>query len=543
MSRTTLCLLTAGALALGSVALMVTRCCVLGDEVRRPVGPGTWRVTLAIKGTSEGNARVWAPTPLHLDRQQLIEELFTSDQLTAKPPDERSPLRRRVCWKQRGGAGEDFELKSEFLVGLRMGRPATVPGKSSAAVSAPPAAGEYLAEERLIEASAPAISETALALTRNLTGSTSLLDTAQALYHFVEKEVRHEAELDGPPRSARSCLEKRAGGRAARARLLVALLRNRNVPARLVQGLTLANGAEQSPHFWVEAYVYDHWLPMCPSQGAFGKLPSTYLVLGYGDRPVVTAKRVNGLQYAFVAEKLGREEAAQDASFWRAALKRMSLYQLPPSDRRLVEVLLLLPLAALIICVFRNLVGLTSFGLFTPALIGLAFHDLNSLPGVVVFVMILLVGWLMRRLLDGYHLLQVPRVAMMLTLIMSVLIAVVVMSNYFGATTTRYISLFPMVILTSMVERFWTQETEDGTAASFKTLFQTMLIAMVIALVLGRPFVVRHLFCFPETLGLIMAAQLLIGRYTGYRLMELWRFRDFLRNEDDDGPVGYTTTA
>ena len=34
---------------------------------------------------------------------------------------------------------------------------------------------------------------------------------------------------------------------------------------------------------------------------------------------------------------------------------------------------------------------------------------------------------------------------------------------------------------------------------------------------------------YPETLGLIIAAQLLIGRYTGYRLSELYRFRDFLR--------------
>jgi hypothetical protein len=65
--------------------------------------------------------------------------------------------------------------------------------------------------------------------------------------------------------------------------------------------------------------------------------------------------------------------------------------------------------------------------------------------------------------------------------------------------------------------------------ASFRTLLQTMFIATVIALVLSRPFVVTQLFCFPETLGLIMAGQLLIGRYTGYRLSELFRFRDFLR--------------
>ena len=48
---------------------------------------------------------------------------------------------------------------------------------------------------------------------------------------------------------------------------------------------------------------------------------------------------------------------------------------------------------------------------------------------------------------------------------------------------------------------------------------------------------VRHLFCYPETLGLVMAGQLLIGRYTGYRLTELFRFRDFLSGPPPgDGP-------
>ena len=36
-------------------------------------------------------------------------------------------------------------------------------------------------------------------------------------------------------------------------------------------------------------------------------------------------------------------------------------------------------------------------------------------------------------------------------------------------------------------------------------------------------------FLFPETLGIIMAVQLLIGRYTGYRLSELFRFREFIQ--------------
>jgi hypothetical protein len=33
------------------------------------------------------------------------------------------------------------------------------------------------------------------------------------------------------------------------------------------------------------------------------------------------------------------------------------------------------------------------------------------------------------------------------------------------------------------------------------------------------------LFIFPELLLVVLAATLLFGRYSGYRLTELWRFR------------------
>ena len=140
-------------------------------------------------------------------------------------------------------------------------------------------------------------------------------------------------------------------------------------------------------------------------------------------------------------------------------------------------------------------------------------------------------------MLDHYHLLQVPRVALMLTLVVILLITATVAANRFELPATRYVALFPMVILTGMIERFWTLEAEDGTLSSFRTLLNTLLIAATIAIVVSMPALARHLFRYPETLGIIMALQLLIGRYTGYRLMELFRFRDFLTPPPSgDGP-------
>jgi hypothetical protein len=533
-----LCTLTAAGLAVFSIGLMVARNWVLGDEVRRPIGPSTWKVVMTVQGTSLGNARLMTATPLDLDRQHVLDDAYSSAQLFHKPPEARHPERRQVLWSQQPGVADGpFRARCEFHVALEVTTPNALMSHQATGLYGPPRPGQYLEVERPAPHGAGAggpktdserISSQARQLTADLESTQNQIDVTEALYHYVAQNIKNDPRPDASPASAIECLHAGKGDRLAKSRLLQALLRSRGIPARIVTGVTLGRGPEQRPHYWVEAWVYDHWLPMCPFFHYFGRVPSTYLIFGFGDKAVASGRHVKDMDCTFFIERVTQDSAMAEASPWKRTFRSLSLFMLPPAERRLVEVLLLLPIAALVICVFRNLIGLNSFGTFAPALIGLAFHDLHSLPGILVFVTILLIGWVMRRVLDHYHLLQVPRIAMMLTLIMIVLIAAVVAANVYGAQTTHYISLFPLVILTGMVERFWTLETEDSTGASFRTLFQTMLISTVIAVVLSSQKLVQHMYCYPETLGLIMAGQLLIGRYTGYRLMELFRFRDFL---------------
>jgi hypothetical protein len=463
-------------------------------------------------------------TPLELERQHVVSDRYESAELARKPPEARHPSRQQVLWTQ-GPAPGPFRARCTFRVAVEPARPNNGAARPTRGLYAPPGPGECLDPPAATGPDAERLADLARERGAGMEGP---VDVAEALYHFVDRELGNEPSLGGTPVGPAECLKSGRGDCAAKSRLLTALLRLRGVPARVVTGLALTKGPEQRAHYWVEAWVGYRWLPMCPFYHHFGRVPSTYLVFGCGDEPVVRGRNVTDLDYAFLVERCGPDDAPAAASPLRRAFAAVSLYALPPAERRLVEVLLLMPVAALVICVFRNLVGLGSFGTFAPALVGLAFRELRSLPGILVFVAVLLVGWLMRRVLDYYHLLQVPRVALMLSLIMAVLVGVVVGASHFGATLTTYVSLFPLVILTGMVERFWTLETEDSTAASFRTLFSTMLISAVIALVLSLTALVRQLFRYPETLGLVMAAQLLIGRYTGYRLTELLRFRDFL---------------
>ncbi len=539
MSRTMLAGLTAAGLAIMSLAIMATRYGVMGDEVKLPLGPNKWKVTMVVQGTSTGETRLQTASPLGIGRQHVLKESYTSDQLLGKPPEARNPDRRQVLWLRRGGVGDGaFHATCEYHVAIEVPHPTAAMERVSSGVYGTPKPGEHLDPDSRNAADTETISKQAAELCE---GKDNKTDITEALFRFVTLQIRNEPSIQGRSARAAECLQAKTGDAVAKSRLLVALLRSRGIPARIVNGVTLSKGPQQRGHYWVEAWVYDHWLPMCPFYDHFRHVPSTYVIFGYGDKPLVRGRNVKDVDAVFLVE----HEPIVDAEGARTTpvltfFRSISLYMLPPAEQRLVEILLLLPVAALIICVYRNLIGINSFGTFAPALVGLAFRELHSLPGFFVFVAILLVGWLMRRVLDHYHLLQVPRVSMMLTLIMMVLITLIIAANLEDLPATKYISLFPLVILTGMVERFWTLETEDGTTSSFRTLLYTMGIAATISLVCGLHGLVDHLFQYPETLGLIMAAQLLIGRYTGYRFMELLRFRDFVKTAALTTPrIGY----
>src|SRR5437763_538067 len=115
MSRTTLSILTAVVLAILSVGIMIGRTYVLGNQVRVPSGPGTWKVTLVVQGQSTGDAKLTTAMPLDFGRQHVLHEVCRSAELLPKPQAARHPERHLVLWSQRPGVGEGpFRVRYEF---------------------------------------------------------------------------------------------------------------------------------------------------------------------------------------------------------------------------------------------------------------------------------------------------------------------------------------------------------------------------------------------------------------------------------------------
>jgi len=206
-------------------------------------------------------------------------------------------------------------------------------------------------------------------------------------------------------------------------------------------------------------------------------------------------------------------------------LDRWSLFQLPPEFQRTFRILLLVPIGTLIIGFLRNMIGFPTFGIFMPVLMALAFRSTGLAYGLGIFAGILLVGYAVRLGLDKLRLLLVPRMSVILTLVIVCFTFLALAGNKLGLREFMAVGLLPFVILTMVIERFFVLVEEAGIREGLRTAAGSAAVSIIAYGIISWEPLQLTFFVYPELLAAVAGVQILLGRYTGYRLSELFRFR------------------
>jgi len=321
-------------------------------------------------------------------------------------------------------------------------------------------------------------------------------------------------------------------GREAFVNVVTTVLAAARIPARIVHGLPLS-GRQRSATLvpWIEMHDGDRWRYFDPSSGE-ETLPDRYLVWWRGNEPLVAVEGGSNVEVDFAVQENYVDAAAIAET--QAAQKDVStfyfsLYSLPIQTQAVYSVLLMIPIGALVMVVMRNLVGVDAFGTFMPVLIALAFRETKLLWGLILFTVLVALGLTMRFLLERLRLLLVPRLSAVLIVVVMLMLLISLVSNQLGLEMGLSVALFPMVIISMTIERMSVVWEERGPADALHAGFGSMLVAVVAYLAMGMNWLEHLIFTFPELLLVALAAVMLLGRYTGYRLTELKRFGGLVR--------------
>jgi hypothetical protein len=270
-----------------------------------------------------------------------------------------------------------------------------------------------------------------------------------------------------------------------------------------------------------------------PETSAIG-MPANFFVWQRGNGPVlgVTGGSNSTLQFALVSNSLpakaviGMEQRAHEY-----ALLDFSIYALPVEQQGVFKVLMLIPVAALVVVIMRLLVGLKTSGTFMPVLIALAFLQTKLITGLSLFLVLVGTGLWIRSWLSHMNLLLVSRISAVIIVVIFMMATTAIVSYKFGLDRALTVTFFPTIILAWTIERMSILWEEEGFHEVFLQGGGSLLVA-VLAYLLMTNRVVEHLtFNFPELTLSLLAIILLLGKYTGYRLSELYRFRDLGKPE------------
>lgn len=313
-----------------------------------------------------------------------------------------------------------------------------------------------------------------------------------------------------------------------------------NISSRLVYGFKLKDDAQRRSDIPLHIYlaVWDSsekkWQYLNP-ETAEPHLPLDFLIWQYGDTPLVGVEggSAPNITFSFSQRFQDTLQVAQEAArAQHSLLNEFSLYSLPLKTQEVYQVLIMLPLGAFVILLLRSFIGLKTFGTFMPVLIAIALRETNLISGLFLFTFIVGLGLSVRFYLEHLKLLMIPRLSVVLSTVVLCMIVFSIISYKLGLQHGLTIALFPMVIITMIIERMSVVWEERNPVEAIKQALGSLVAAVLAYAVMGYPLFEHLLFVFPELLILIMVAMLWMGQYHGYRLSELVRFSDLLGKQN-----------
>lgn len=203
-------------------------------------------------------------------------------------------------------------------------------------------------------------------------------------------------------------------------------------------------------------------------------------------------------------------------------------------DINTVYLLLALPFVATLITAFRQIVGIKSFGIYTPLVLTFAFWATGLKYGLAVFLVVLFTGTFFRYVFKKIRLLYMPRMAMVLTVISLAVLGLITFGGYMHKYGLASTSILPILIMITLIEKFISAQVEKGIRTAAILSLETLLISIAGYYFIEWDSFKIFIFNYPYSVLVLFVVDILLGKWNGLRLSEYFRFREVIKHVDLD---------
>lgn len=194
-----------------------------------------------------------------------------------------------------------------------------------------------------------------------------------------------------------------------------------------------------------------------------------------------------------------------------------------------IFLLLVLPIVATLISFGRQIIGVKAFGIYVPSIMTLSFIITGLRYGVLIFLVLLAAATLARIAARRLRILYLPRMAIVLTAVSFTIVGLLLVSAYFGETDVLGLSIFPILVMMILTEKFVEVQIEQGNRQAIILTAETLALAIISYLVVTWEESTTLILGYPEIVVLTIIVNILLGRFSSLRVIEYFRFRKLLK--------------
>lgn len=203
-------------------------------------------------------------------------------------------------------------------------------------------------------------------------------------------------------------------------------------------------------------------------------------------------------------------------------------------SQTVLYLLLAVPFIAFLIAFARQFIGIKTFGVFSPLMLALSFMLLGLKFGFTVFVVILLVSFLLRLLFDKFEMLYIPRISLLHSAVALSFFLILGLAVYLNIKLNLALAIFPMMVMSTISEKFISAQNVNGVKSALMIAGETVLVSLIAYSFVMWPSIQTTILTTPEFIFLPVIGIIWLGRFTGLRLTEYFKFRTLFNDDSQE---------
>lgn len=210
-----------------------------------------------------------------------------------------------------------------------------------------------------------------------------------------------------------------------------------------------------------------------------------------------------------------------------------------------IILLLMIPIVATIIAIWRQIVGLRTFGIYAPILIVFAFYQLSRTPlgvnilqglkyGLALLLVVILSASFAHEITKKIRLHYLPKMSIVLSTVSLAVFCLLFLAGYFNKEGFLLVDTLPILLMITISEQMISIYIKKGRKAAYILTLGTVFISIISFLLISWDRLHNLVLKYPYISFTMILVNLVIGKWTGFRLKEYLRFKSILTQSESD---------